>query len=76
LEEMENILIQSEIYSESAGFPYASNAGTVSGAEALWQGADTEIAISGGIGMCSLNSVLILLLLGATKIYPRWICFG
>lgn len=48
LEEMENVLIQSTNYSNAAGFPYASNPGTVYGSDELWTGADTKIAISGG----------------------------
>lgn len=48
LKEMENNLIQSVVHSNSAGFPYASNPGTHYGNGMLWQGADTEIAISGG----------------------------
>lgn len=48
LTEMENILIQSESYWNAAGFPYASNPGSVYGSDALWASADTEIAISGG----------------------------
>ena len=48
LNEMENIFLQSVVYSNSGGFPYASNTGTHYGNGALWSGADTEIAISGG----------------------------
>ncbi len=48
LNEIEYTLIQSAKYSVAAGFPYASNAGTVYGADPLWNGADTKIAISGG----------------------------
>lgn len=48
LNEMENNFIQSVVHSNSAGFPYASNPGTHYGNGMLWQGADTEIAISGG----------------------------
>lgn len=48
LSEMEQILIQSTNYNNAAGFPYASNPGTVFGSNRLWIGADTIIAISGG----------------------------
>jgi hypothetical protein len=48
LNEMENIFLQSVVYSNSGGFTYASNPGTHYGNGALWSGADTEIAISGG----------------------------
>ncbi|NEW79574.1 MAG: hypothetical protein GZ086_09155 [Gelidibacter sp.] len=48
LAEMENVLIQSKNHLNAAGFPYASNPGTTFGSNALWTGADTEIAISGG----------------------------
>ena len=48
LTEMEKILIQSENYSNASGFPYATNIGTTYGAELLWDGADSNIAISGG----------------------------
>lgn len=48
LNEIEHILIQSTQYSDAAGFPYASNPGTAYGADRLWAGAETKIAISGG----------------------------
>lgn len=48
LNEIEYTLIQSVKYSDAAGFPYASNVGTVYGPDLLWVGADTKIAISGG----------------------------
>lgn len=48
LNEMERVFIKSTIDPNTAGFPYASNLGTAYGAEKLWAGADTEIAISGG----------------------------
>lgn len=48
LTEMEKLFITSQKYPKSAGFPYASNPGTAYGADLLWTGADTKIAISGG----------------------------
>ena len=48
LTEIEKVLIQSTNYSNASGFPYASNPGTSYGADILWSGADTKIAISGG----------------------------
>jgi hypothetical protein len=48
LEEMEKVLIQSSTHAEAVGFPYASNRGTQYGAGLLWEGVDTNIAISGG----------------------------
>jgi hypothetical protein len=48
LGEMEKVLIQSEFHSDSMGFPYASNRGTGYGNTDLWEGVDTEIALSGG----------------------------
>jgi hypothetical protein len=47
LTEMEKALIQSTKYQNATGFPYASNLGTSYGADLLWNGADTKIAISG-----------------------------
>ena len=48
LAEMEKVLIESSTHPQSSGFPYASNLGTSYGAETLWEGADTKIAISSG----------------------------
>lgn len=48
LREMENVYQLSEVHPNAAGFPYASNTGTAYGADPLWAGADTKIAISGG----------------------------
>ena len=48
INQMENVLIQSTRYADAAGFPYASNPGTVYGSDPLWTGADTKIALSGG----------------------------
>ena len=48
LSEMEKATISSTIYSNASGFPYASNLGTSYGADALWNGANTNISISGG----------------------------
>jgi len=47
LTEMKKNLIESTTYSNSFGFPYASNPGTTYGTDNLWSGADTNIAISG-----------------------------
>lgn len=48
LVEMEKVLLQSTEYDNAAGFPYATNPGTVYGAGELWPSAFTEISISGG----------------------------
>lgn len=48
LNEMEKVLIESATFSESKGFPYAANMGTTYGADELWEGADLNIALSGG----------------------------
>jgi len=48
LSEMEKLLITSQKHTKSSGFPYASNPGTAYGADLLWNGADTKIALSGG----------------------------
>lgn len=48
LTEMEKVLLTSNTLSNSSGFPYATNPGTHYGSDALWNGADTNIAISGG----------------------------
>jgi hypothetical protein len=48
LTEMENVLLQSTTHSNAAGFPYASNPGTVYGADPLWASADKKISISDG----------------------------
>lgn len=48
LQEMEKVLVQSGLYANASGFPYASNRGTGYGDTPLWEGADTKIAISGG----------------------------
>ncbi len=47
LSELKKLLIQSQVYANAAGFPYASNPATGYGADALWPGADTNIALSG-----------------------------
>jgi len=49
LSEMEKVLLQSSIHTNAAGFPYASNPGTTYASDVLWNGADTEIAVSGGV---------------------------
>lgn len=48
LRELEKVLTISTTYNFAAGFPYATNPGTYYGTDVLWNGADTEIAISGG----------------------------
>jgi len=48
LSEMEKNLMESEKYTDAAGFPYASNHGTSYGGEMLWETADDKIAISSG----------------------------
>ncbi|WP_372746193.1 hypothetical protein [Lutibacter sp.] len=48
LNEMDKVIIESSLYSNSKGFPYASNPGTSYGSDLLWTTADSEIAISGG----------------------------
>lgn len=48
LQEMEKILLTSTYHSAAAGFPYASNRGTGFGTTPLWEGSDTQIALSGG----------------------------
>lgn len=48
LSEMEKILFRSSVFENSYGFPYATNIGTSYGSGALWSGADTNIAVSGG----------------------------
>jgi len=48
LVEMEKNLIESTMHSDSSGFPYSSGPGTTYGASVLWDGADTNITISGG----------------------------
>ena len=48
LSEIEKALIESTNYPDGAGFPYATNPGTVYGADSLWATADTSIAISSG----------------------------
>jgi len=48
LDQMEKVLLLSTRYPDGAGFPYASNRGTGYGADILWVGADTKIALSGG----------------------------
>lgn len=48
LAEMEKSLIESSLYTGTAGFPYASNKGTTYGPDLLWNGASDKIAVSGG----------------------------
>ena len=48
LNEMEKVLIQSSIHTNAVGFPYSSNRGTGFGTGLLWEGVDTNIALSGG----------------------------
>ncbi len=48
LNELERILLQNSDHPNAAGFPYATNMGTTYGPDPLWNGADTEIALSGG----------------------------
>ncbi len=48
LQEMEKILVDSSVFPDAAGFPYASNDGTAYGDTPYWAGADTDIAISPG----------------------------
>lgn len=48
LAEMRKILLNSKNDSTLAGFAYGSNVGSVYGSDLLWQGGDTEIALSGG----------------------------
>ena len=48
LNELERILLQNSDHLNAAGFPYATNMGTTYGPDPLWNGADTEIALSGG----------------------------
>ena len=47
LSELKKLLIQSQVHANAAGFPYASNPATGYGGDALWPGADTNIALSG-----------------------------
>ena len=47
LEEMEKVLIHSVNFVNASSFPYASNLGTTYGGDVLWEGADTNPAISG-----------------------------
>jgi cellulose synthase operon protein B len=49
LTEMNKNIFQSNKYSNSIGFPYTSNQGTSYGSDNLWIGANTNIAISGGV---------------------------
>jgi hypothetical protein len=48
LAEIDKIYTLSSSDSTAAGFPYATNIGTGYGSDPLWQGADTEIAVSAG----------------------------
>lgn len=48
LSELEKVIIESENMLNAKGIPYATNPGTVYGADLLWSGADTHISISGG----------------------------
>jgi len=48
LAEMEKALTQSSFYANSSGFAYATNPGTTYGSTPLWNGADTNIALSSG----------------------------
>ena len=49
LAEMEKAYVPSLIHANAYGFPYAANPGTGYGSDPLWAGADTKIAISGGV---------------------------
>lgn len=49
IKEIEKILVPSSVFNDASGFPYASNIGTGYGDAPLWEGADSIIAISGGI---------------------------
>ena len=48
LSEMKKALLQSPSFPNAAGFAYTTNLGTTYGPDPLWNGADTNIAVSGG----------------------------
>jgi len=46
MNELEKVILDSELHEDSAGLPYATNRGTSYGGTALWQGADLDIVVS------------------------------
>ncbi|MCH9662134.1 MAG: hypothetical protein K0U66_00570 [Gammaproteobacteria bacterium] len=71
LAEMEKATISSTLYSNASGFPYASNPGTIYGTGILWNGANTDISISGGAWYLFAKQDFNPFAIGRDKNIPR-----